>query len=301
MIKQINFLFYGINYLIKTKILKKKIPFNGAIIINDLCNLNCKHCNVSSKKGNNIPYEQIKKDMEKLYLKGIRFLEITGGEPFLYKYNEKNIEDIIKLAKQIGFYKILLCTNGTIPINTLADYVWVSLDGNKKTHNSIRGNTFDKILNNIKKSKHKKIFINFTISQLNYKDFGIYVKDILFRKKIKGILFHFFIPYINSSNIEIYEELKNNIIKEIFILKKKYGKKICNTKSALNYLKNGNWQKPVWGSLIIYNGKISSCCCRSEIVNSNICNCCLSTPAVETYNVQNINFRSLLEILRNFS
>lgn len=301
MIKQISYLLYGFDYLINNKILKKKIPFNGALIVNDLCNLNCKHCTVSSRNGDNVSFNQVEKDLKKLYSKGIKFLEITGGEPFLYKCQDKNLESIIQLAKNIGFYKILLCTNGTLPIKTSADYVWVSIDGDKKTHNKIRGNTYDRIMQNISNSQHNKIFINFTISKLNYKNLDFSVKEILSNQKIKGILFHFFIPYLNSDKIGVYNKLKNRIIEEIFSLKEKYGKKICNTKSALNYLKNENWQKPVWGSLIIYNGKISPCCCRTEIVNKDTCNRCLSTPAVETYNVQNISIRDILEILRNFS
>jgi Fe-coproporphyrin III synthase len=293
-------IFYFIKWFILVKIFRKKIPFNGAIIINDLCNLNCKHCTVSSRNGKNIKFKQIEKDLKSLYVKGIRFLEITGGEPSLYKDNEKVLEDIINLARKIGFYRILLCTNGILPIKTSADYVWVSIDGDKKTHNKIRGNTYDRIIQNISNSEHNKIFINFTISKLNYKNLDLSVREILSNKKIKGILFHFFISYLNSDKIGIYNKLKNKIIDEIFLLKGKYGKKICNTKYALSYLKNENWEKPVWGSLIIYDGKISPCCCRCEIVNKDICNKCLSSPAVETYNVQKINIHTAFEIFRNF-
>lgn len=291
--------FYLTNWFIQTKFFKKKMPFNGAIIINDLCNLKCKHCTVSSQKGKNIKFVQIKKDLEKLYKRGIRFLEITGGEPLLYFSEGKTIEDVIQLAKEIGFYKILLCTNGTLPIKTSADYVWISIDGDKKTHNQIRGNTYDKIMKNISKSKHKKIYINFTLSKLNYKNIDNSVKEILSNKKIKGILFHFFIPYLGSDEIGVYGKTKNKLIDKIFLLKKKYGKKICNTKTALTYLKNENWDRPVWGSLIIYNGKISPCCCRTEIVNPEICKNCLSTPAVETYGVQKINIPTAFEIIKN--
>ena len=292
--------FYFIKWFFQAKILQKKIPFNGAIIINDLCNLNCKHCTVSSRKGKNIAFKQIENDLRELYLKGIRFLEVTGGEPFLYKDKNNNLEDIIKVAKEIGFYRVLLCTNGTFPIKTSADSVWVSVDGSRDTHDYIRGKTYDITMKNISECKHYKIFINFTISTLNYKQLKASTEEILSNKNIKGILFHFFIPYLNSDKITICSQLKNEIIDDIFVLKKKYGKKICNTSSALKYLKSENWKKPVWGSLVAYNGEISPCCCRSEIVNEEICKNCLSTPAVETYNFQKINFSTAIEIFRNF-
>lgn len=292
--------FYFIKWFFLVKIIRKKNPFNGAIIINDLCNLNCKHCTVSSKNGKNICYKQIEKDLKELYSRGIRFLEITGGEPFLYKEGDKKLEDIIKIAKAIGFYKILLATNGTFPIKTSADYVWVSIDGYKKIHDRIRGKTYGRIMKNISESTHQKIFINFTITKLNYKYLESSVKKILSNKNIKGIIYHFFIPYINSDKIGIYNKTKNKVIEKLFSLKKKYGRKICNTRSGLEYLKNENWKKPVWGGLIIYDGEISPCCCRCEIINEDICKKCLSTPAVETYNVQNINLLTVWEISRNF-
>jgi len=291
---------YFIKWFFLVKILRKQIPFNGAIIINDLCNLNCKHCTVSSRGGKNVNFKQIEEDLKELYSKGIRFLEITGGEPFLYKDKDKNLGGIISRAKEIGFYKILLCTNGTLPIRTSADYVWVSIDGSKKIHDKIRGKTYDLIMKNISESNHKKIFVNFTISKLNYKHLEQSIENILSNKNIRGILFHFFIPYINSDKIGIYNKLKDELIERINYLKKQYGGKICNTHSSLNYLKNENWEKPVWGSIIIYKGKISPCCCRCEIVNEEICRKCLSTPAVETYNIQNINLLTAWEIFRNF-
>ncbi|MFW6130922.1 MAG: radical SAM protein [Atribacterota bacterium] len=95
--------FYFIKWFIFVKIFRKKIPFNGAIIINDLCNLNCKHCTISSRSGKNIKFKQIEKDLKSLYVKEIRFLEITGGEPFLYRDNKKDLDDIIQLAKKLDF------------------------------------------------------------------------------------------------------------------------------------------------------------------------------------------------------
>jgi hypothetical protein len=40
-------------------------------------------------------------------------------------------------------------TNGTLPIDIDSDIVWVSIDGLKETHNRIRGDCFDRVVENI--------------------------------------------------------------------------------------------------------------------------------------------------------
>ena len=72
----------------------------------------------------------------------------------------------------------MICTNGTFPLVSSVDYIWVSLDGIEIEHNTIRGSFYEKVINNIKSSKHKGIYINLTISKshdnLNMKHYSIY-------------------------------------------------------------------------------------------------------------------------------
>ena len=123
-------------------------------------------------------------------------LVITGGEPFLWKDNEYLLEDVIKYAKIIGFFRIVICTNGTLGLTSTADYLWVSLDGFSQEHNKLRGNVYNKVIRNIIMSKHKKIYINFTISKENILNFDAAAEHLFTLKNIRGILFHIFTPYI---------------------------------------------------------------------------------------------------------
>jgi MoaA/NifB/PqqE/SkfB family radical SAM enzyme len=111
------------------------------LVVGESCNLNCKHCSVSSKDcKNDLSIEEIKSGLQILYDKGIRLLAITGGEPFIWHDKKNNLETIIKISREIGFLIISVYTNGTLPLNTSADDVFVSIDGLKETSNKLRGN-----------------------------------------------------------------------------------------------------------------------------------------------------------------
>ena len=87
---------------------------------------------------------------------------------FSLKSKGYDLDDVIKLAREIGFRVISIYTNGTLPIETLADTVFVSLDGLRETNNRLRGDTYDMVMQNIKDSTHPSIIINFTINKRNY-------------------------------------------------------------------------------------------------------------------------------------
>jgi len=76
------------------------------------------------------------------------FINVSGGEPLLFKNLFVFAEDLKKLCK-----KILLTTNGTLVQQfpkdwfSIFDDVQISLDGNKDFHESIRGkNSFEKAI-----------------------------------------------------------------------------------------------------------------------------------------------------------
>ncbi len=58
----------------------------------------------------------------------------------------------MRKQKKIGFVYVTLVTNGTININYgKADFILISVDGSPKTHDSIRGPSYQKIIENIRK------------------------------------------------------------------------------------------------------------------------------------------------------
>ncbi|MDQ5905853.1 MAG: heme d1 biosynthesis protein [Pseudomonadota bacterium] len=155
----------------------------GPVVIWNLirrCNLTCKHCySISADKDfpGELTAEEIYGVMDDL--KGFRVpvLILSGGEPLL----RPDIFDIAKRAKAMGFY-VGLSSNGTLiddsNIDQIAEcdfnYVGVSLDGIKETHDKFRrmDGAFEASLAGIRRCRDLglKIGVRFTMTQDNAHD-----------------------------------------------------------------------------------------------------------------------------------
>ena len=260
--KRIQYCNYAFGYLFRTKILRQRIPFIGGLVINEKCNLRCKHCDVANKNIPDLSYEDIKKGLQIFYDKGIRSVFIEGGEPFLWRDGKMRLEEIIQLTRNLGFHLVSVYTNGTFPIVVSADSVFVSIDGLKKTTNELRGrgkNIYDVIVKNIKQSTHPNIIINFTINARNKNDLEIFCEEMSKIKQIKGIFFYFHTPYFGIDELFIGFDEKRIIIELIFSLKKK-GYKIFNSNACLRSVARNNWTRPSELCYVYANNKLFECC-----------------------------------------
>jgi len=119
----------------------------GPVVIWNLirrCNLMCKHCYSISGDVDfpgELSTQEVFAAMDDLKAFGVPVLILSGGEPLL----RRDIFEISRRAKAMGFY-VGLSTNGTlINIHNIADitgigydYVGISLDGLKQTHDKFR-------------------------------------------------------------------------------------------------------------------------------------------------------------------
>ncbi len=155
----------------------------GPVVIWNLvrrCNLTCKHCySISADK--DFPGElntaQVFTVMDDLKAFRVPVLILSGGEPLL----RPDIFDIARRAKGMGFY-VGLSSNGTLindsNIDAIADigfdYVGVSLDGIKETHDKFRRleGAFDASLAGIQLCKQRgiKVGVRYTMTQDNAHD-----------------------------------------------------------------------------------------------------------------------------------
>lgn len=153
---------------------------SGPVVIWNLirrCNLACKHCYATSADTHfpgELDTRQVFAVMDDLKSFGVSVLILSGGEPLM----RPDIFEISRRAKDMGFY-VGLSSNGTLitqdNINDIAsigyDYVGVSLDGMRDTHDYFRRKqgAFDESLRGIRLCREAglKIGLRFTLTQDN--------------------------------------------------------------------------------------------------------------------------------------
>ncbi len=155
----------------------------GPVVIWNLirrCNLTCKHCySISADKdfAGELSTAEVYGVMDDLRGFRVPVLILSGGEPLL----RDDIFDISRRAKEMGFY-VGLSSNGTLidksNIERIAaigfDYVGVSLDGIRETHDVFRRKegAFDASLHGVRLCRDAgiKIGVRFTLTQDNAHD-----------------------------------------------------------------------------------------------------------------------------------
>jgi len=271
MVKKIKYSLYLMNYLIQTKMFHKEIPFIGGLVINERCNLRCRQCDVANRNIPDLSYEDVRRGLQTFYDKGIRSVFIEGGEPFLWRDGNHRMEDIVKLARKIGFHLVSVYTNGTLPIEVSTDSVFVSLDGLRETDNTLRSNSFDRVIKNVKASKHPNIIINFTINHANQAEIEEFCDEMKGIEQIRGIFFYFHTPYYGYDDLFLNLEEKRAIINRILALKRK-GYRIFNSSACLKGVYADNWVRPSKLCYVYADNKLYQCC--RAIGNSDACRNC---------------------------
>ncbi len=162
-----------------TALVERRVPPGPVVIWNLIrrCNLTCKHCySISADidfKGE-LSTNEVFTVMDDLKSFGVPVLILSGGEPLL----RPDIFDISRRAKAMGFY-VGLSSNGTLidehNIDAIADigydYVGISIDGNKKTHDLFRrkDGAFDASMQGIRLCRDRdiKVGLRFTMTEDN--------------------------------------------------------------------------------------------------------------------------------------
>lgn len=243
----------------KTVLFKTKKPILGTVIITDRCNLHCKHCSVNNVTAIMHRYEKVKREMKTLYEMGIRILFFCGGETFLWNDEGRTIRDLVREAKEMGFYIVNVVTNGTFPIDVPeADLILLSLDGDKEKHNEVRGDTYDAIMKNIKEATSDNICFYMAINRINKDTIPSVCYKAKELKNVRAVSFNFHTPYPDTVELALSREEKAKccaVIEEMMA----EGVPVFNLKSAFPYLIENKFPTPCHQCVVIEDGKISTC------------------------------------------
>lgn len=244
--------FKELEYTRKQRIKGNGIAFPRRVImyITNLCNSRCGMCNIwkTYLKGNDrklkdeLSTEELLQITENLITSGTKHIDITGGEPFL----KEGIVELLKLIlRRLGF--VVVITNAldsksyiekiretiTASDRNSSLIVYVSLDGNKESHNHSRGieESHDqtmKMLTGLKKLRTKNtnlsIGVSYTIHKENLYEMSGVIKQLLQNHIIENADQFAFRPAQKNdffSNQSIHS-LNEKILREIECVQKKF-------------------------------------------------------------------------------
>lgn len=232
----------------------RRRPLQSVIFLLDKCNLRCRHCSVYAISTPRIKtLSQIRTELEYCYSLGSRFVDFEGGELYLWHDKDKDgrtydINDVIDLAHEIGFWNVTITTNAQLPFRgTHADQVWVSMDGINEWHESVRGKgTFQRLEHNIadyvewsekENGGHRApICVNMVIGLLNYESVADTLEYVRNNPNIDQISVNFHTPFSETEELFLDPQVRNNII-DLLLYYKRRGYPIMNSYSGLRAMR----------------------------------------------------------------
>jgi len=198
------------------KLFNKRSPFYGSADIINVCNLHCEHCYwwLNRKEDQDLSLDDWKKIIDEKFKKNHVFIvTVVGGEPLMRK-------DVVELFAKEFPKRACVVTNGTYPIPHLDGiyFYWVSIDGDKKTHDEIRGEgawekTRKNVIDYVNSSDKawKDIWITMTINSKNYKTIPQVLDDWKDYSNKIGVQFH--TPFVDGDPLWLpFGKERNQVI-----------------------------------------------------------------------------------------
>lgn len=284
---------YLSSWFFKAKFLGVKRPLQTVLFISEKCNLACRHCSVYRKENPIVKtYEQIRDELEYSYRLGSRFVDFEGGEPMIWRDGEKDINELICLAKKIGFFSTTVTTNAQLPFGHCeADSIWVSLDGLGKYHDEIRGKgAFDRLVKHVNECGHPAVSVNMVINRLNHPSVEETIEFVRQNPHIKSISLNFHTPFDGTEDLFVNWGVRSEIIEGI-IRMKKAGYPIMNSVSGLRLMKNNDFRKQCWVSNFILPDGTRLAECQGKA--AGVCNRCGFCMAGEMRSVFDLKFDTI--------
>ncbi len=270
---------------IKNRFSRDGYPKNLIWFVTERCNLKCPHCFVNSsahEKRREIPVERA---VDFIKNSGLSHISFTGGEPSLYPGIEKLIAAALERGIGVG-----LSSNGyrNQPLlKSLKEigkpiYIQVSLDGDRETHNKIRGDAgaFDDALEFLSaaRSQGHRVVVVFTVSSKNIatlksvlqlcsrERWPIYINFIRSSDQVKAHAGNTFIPdQKNDLSIEQMEYCYRLWHEHVFRYMPRLDRlvMVSKTEQVIHFIKHGVWSYKCAAGIndaVMYpNGDVALC------------------------------------------
>lgn len=299
-------------------------PITVSFLVTRRCMINCPMCFIKKPSGDTdeMSFSEIKELFDILEKAGTKFLHLTGGEPFL----RSDIPDIIKYAKEKRFY-VTINTSGhdffsyIEKIRSYTDTIILSIDGNRKTHDKIRGGgAFDRCLKIIDYCRENdiKLKINSVFGEFNKDQIPFLIE--LSKTKQVPITFKPVVKYSGIDRIQDFLPVKETVfsIMNMLLEEKKENKYIFMSDAYIRAMRDIKTPEHLSCDYLYMrinsDGKIKRCVLvddrysiRPDLRSVSAFLRSLKTiPAeycdeplhscLETSNILNLNIRSVIEI-----
>lgn len=231
-------------FFLRTKLLRQKVPLLASFKLLYQCNLSCLVCPYHLRKKEEnacIDFDSAVEVMNHLKERGCQIIVFEGGEPLMWKDREHSFSDLVSYAKE-KFMCTAVTTNGTFLLDVPTDIVWVSIDGIREIHNRLRSNSFDRVIENIRNTSHKKVFVHFTANRLNQHNIEKLFTELNAIKTVKGITLQLVYPYNQGEkDLSLSREERKTVIEKAIKLKKE-GMPVLNSTGRLKAMIDNTWK-----------------------------------------------------------
>jgi MoaA/NifB/PqqE/SkfB family radical SAM enzyme len=283
---------FGIEHFL----LRRQLPLILGLVLTDECNLSCAHCRVSNLGRRPLTYAQAAAMLADFHGRGFRELYIEGGEPFLWRDGAKGLEDIVAVARKTGFFHVHIYTNGTRPLDSSADVLWVSIDGLAADYAAVRGDWFEQVVGNVRRSSHRRICVVYVVNAGNIGGIrpflGFVGKEL---PAVRGVMFYFHTPYYGRDGLTLDQPSRARAVAEVAACRED-GLPVLNSTAGLEAMRTGAWRKKnnMWW-IADADGEYQ--CCRHS--DRGICGDCGYSTCAELSAAQDLR-PSALRFLMGF-
>jgi MoaA/NifB/PqqE/SkfB family radical SAM enzyme len=249
---------FGLTYLVGHHVLGKDPPLIRGLVLTNRCNLHCQHCRVAERDPMDLSFAEVTVAVDAFYQEGGRCLYLEGGEPYLWRDGSHRLDDIVAYARGLGYLTVVVYTNGTLPLRTSADTVFVSVDGLQATHDALRGTSFERIMRNIRESPHQSLFINSTVNSRNKDELRAFCDHVEGITNIRGTFFYLHTPYYGHDALELDPVERQRVLHELLVLRRDH--RILNSRAGLESALRNDWARPMSACSVYEQGTIHQCC-----------------------------------------
>jgi MoaA/NifB/PqqE/SkfB family radical SAM enzyme len=241
-------------------------------------------------------FDEIRHHLTDQYEQGVRHLYLEGGEPYLWRDGDYCLDDIVELARKIGYFRVHVYTNGTTRLTASPDFTWVSVDGLGEIYKSIRGIPIEGVLAHLRQYQGH-CGIVYTVNTINYR----YIVEFLeyIHSDFPGILvmFYFHTPYYGIDELFLSQAQRFEAV-ETLSRSKKEGLPVMNSHAGLQAMASGDYFHPnnLW-HVIDSTGEYQ--CCRAY-GNPEVCDNCGYSTCAEIALARNWRIGPIIQVMRSY-